>query len=179
MNLQGHIGVIAGALTPLVVWLFVTVARHQKPWEKKGAIVFPRNRAMRYFGFIGACICSWPIVLFAFGNGNDMNWWLAILFGFFAVLLASFCAGEVWLYDGRIEKRALAFRKRIPWDEVEALVQDRGEVLVVGTRARFKFDRYYAGSERLVSEIKKRAPKLQLMHDKALSSPPYPWANVK
>lgn len=134
---------------------------------------------MRYFGFVGTCLFCWPIVLFALGRGTDITWWLCIIFGFFSVLLASFWMGEIWLYDARIEKRTLWFKKRIPWDEVEALVQDRGEVLVVGTLARFKFDRYYAGSEKLVSEIKKRAPKLRLMNDKPLSSPPYPWADVK
>jgi hypothetical protein len=98
VSLQGQIGVIAGAvITPLVLRLFVIVARGQRPEERKGTLVFRRNRAMRYFGFIGTCLFCWPIVLFAVDRETDITWWMSIIFGFFALLLASFWMVEICL----------------------------------------------------------------------------------
>jgi len=167
------VGAIAAAIAvPLFLRLFFRSAQHQVAKEKEGALVFRKNRLMRYFGSAGVCLFILPIILFAVGRGNDMTWWLALLFGFFAISLSSFFIGEIWLFDNRIEKRALWLRKTIPGTDVEALVQERGDVTVTGTHASLKFNRYYAGSEQLISEIKKRSPKLQWMQEKNPFGPP-------
>lgn len=167
---------VAAVIVPLVVRDFFRGARREKPAEKDGAVVFRKSKLMRYFGFAGVCLFLWPVTLFALGRGNDMTWWMAVIFSFFALGLASFCIGEVWLFENRIEKRALWLTKAIPWDNVQALVQDRGEAVVIGPNVRLKFSQYFAGSDKLITEIKKRSPQLHWM----LQPPPepraYPWA---
>lgn len=145
-------------------------ANRQKARIENRTLIFPVSRWTRVLFLGTAAFFGWLTSLSVFGVGKNVPWWVPYLFVGFTFWGGYRAIGEVRLDDSHIEKRFLWLRKSIPWSKVEALVQNPdGQMLVVGHGVEFKFSRLYADFDRLVSEMKERAPALHWMRDLSVS----------
>ena len=153
-----------GVTIPAVVGLFIKYAKSEQPRREGGIIIFPVSLGLRLFGWFGALFFFALTIASTFHLVKDSAWWTTTLFLGFALLSVWITLGEIRVTQEDLEKRILGWKKFLPWDSIDVVLQNSigpgGEVVVHAGEKKIKFHTSHAGWEECVKEIKARSPEL-------------------